>query len=963
MRKIPLIIITLLFLSAHEVRSQYYETGQDPSSVDWMQIKTGRFTVIYPKSYGSGGLQFTQALDSAYSKLSVLYPQKKFKIPVIIHNLTTQSNGYVAWAPRRMEIYPTPEQNSIPLDNFYHLATHELTHVLQMSSLNSGLIKGLSVVLGEQIVGVSAIFLPLWFLEGEAVFAESVLSNSGRGRSPNFLKQSKAIAVEREKIYKYDKMLNGSFRNFIPDHYSLGYELVTMSRIKYKPQLWNKALKLTANAPFTINPVNLSLRSNAGITKKKLYNETFDTLKIIWSKEIKKKGAIPYESINPAKRGKFSNYYSPVKTGKSTIAAIKTSLSDPPSIVLINKELNTEEKINTPGLIYPFIISSAQSVLIWVEVQSDPRWQNRNYSVIKILDLRDKTIKQLTWKTRYMSASISPDGKTIAATENTIDNQNNLVLINVKTRRIIASVPSLDNSYLQRPQWSVDGDKITFITLTKNGEGIVSFTHSTNKWEKLITESNEDFQSTLLRNDSLFYVSSKDGTENIFVLSPEKKTYRLTNSIYGATDFLLEGNNLIFCDYTISGNNICQLILKDELVKEPVLQEPALYQVDRVKLPDQTNSYKPSEYTPKPYKKWQHPFKFHSWMPFYTNLEEVKLDPASVKPGFMVMSQNHLSTLISTFGYEYSDDRHKFHSLITWKKWYPVYELRFDYGDENQIYKSGVNISDPSNIMPAMNVTSKLSVPLTFNSGKFNQYLNPSISAIFQNTYMYMREDSLYDKGQTQIAARFYFANYYRHSHRDIIPRWAQVIDFNFSYFPFDKEFFGSFITLRTALYFPGIFKNNGIKIRYENDVQFVEKNPLWNRVSFPRSYKNIASEELSLLSIDYKAPLLYPDFNFFSLLYLKRIRTGLFYDYASGTGNYYFQETNGSVVFDTFHNYTEIFSSYGFELIADFYAIRLPYMFSTGLQTSWQRGNKSPFFELLFNIDIFGMNIGRSKL
>ena len=115
-----------------------------------MQIKTDRFTVIYPEKYGSGGIDFAKSLDNAYSKLVSLFPEKKFRIPVVIHNYTTHSNGYVAWAPKRMEIYPTPEQNTIPLDPFKQLSIHELTHVLQMESLNKGFSKGMSFFLGEQ---------------------------------------------------------------------------------------------------------------------------------------------------------------------------------------------------------------------------------------------------------------------------------------------------------------------------------------------------------------------------------------------------------------------------------------------------------------------------------------------------------------------------------------------------------------------------------------------------------------------------------------------------------------------------------------------------------------------------------------------------------------------------------------------------------------------------------------------
>ena len=144
MRYRLLLLYTTFLFSLQVASAQFYQTGQDPASLKWKQIKTGRFTVIYPEKYGREGVAYAKSLDEAYSNLVLLFPEKKFKIPVVIHNFTVQSNGYVAWAPRRMELYPTPEQNTIPLAPEKQLSVHELAHVFQMESLNQGFSKGMS---------------------------------------------------------------------------------------------------------------------------------------------------------------------------------------------------------------------------------------------------------------------------------------------------------------------------------------------------------------------------------------------------------------------------------------------------------------------------------------------------------------------------------------------------------------------------------------------------------------------------------------------------------------------------------------------------------------------------------------------------------------------------------------------------------------------------------------------------
>jgi len=253
-------------------------------------------------------------------------------------------------------------------------------------------------------------------------------------------------------------------------------------------------------------------------------------------------------------------------------------------------------------------------------------------------------------------------------------------------------------------------------------------------------------------------------------------------------------------------------------------------------------------------------------------------------------------------------------------------------------------------------------VPLTFTNGRFYQFFQPSVSANYRNQYiLYIKGDTIYDYGQTELAARLYFANFHKAALRDIYPRFAHVFDFNYSFYPFDKDIYGSFLTLRTALYFPGFFRNNGIRFRYEADKQYVEQISMWNRINYPRGYKNLASENLHFLSADYVTPLAYPDFNLMSLFYLTRIRADLFYDYASGTGNYHFEPNNaGSLVLKKYNESRETFSSFGIELLADFYVLRFPYMISSGIQAAWMHGNTSPSIEWLFKMDINGMNIGR---
>ena len=285
-------------------------------------------------------------------------------------------------------------------------------------------------------------------------------------------------------------------------------------------------------------------------------------------------------------------------------------------------------------------------------------------------------------------------------------------------------------------------------------------------------------------------------------------------------------------------------------------------------------------------------------MPFYADIETIKSDPASIRPGVTMMTQNTLSTLTSTIGYEYSaDKRNLIHSRVTWNGWYPVIQSSLDYGGLTEISKMGQDVANPSVINPGISFVNTISLPLQFSASRFSQFLLPSLSADYKNDYIYLKDKSTYDYGQTIITGRLYFSNYDRSAIRDIYPRWAQIVDFNYCFAPFDKEIYGSVLSLKTAFYIPGVFPNNGIKIRLEREKQNPGEYLYGNFSSLPRGYKNIVSTNIQFLSVDYVLPLAYPDFNLASLLYLKRIRGGLFYDYAAGPGNAMYQPSANGLV------------------------------------------------------------------
>ncbi|MFO7574846.1 MAG: hypothetical protein R6W67_06780 [Bacteroidales bacterium] len=966
-RILSIIAFIILLLASQRSAAQFYDTGTDPASVRWSQIKSDKFRVIFPSPYRDEAFRTLFYLENAYGLMKNIYqqPVRSRRSNVIMHNYSTESNGYVSLAPNRMELYPMPGQNSTPTDQLLSLTYHETVHIMQTRALNRGFTRFMSLLTGESFSGIAAGLLPLWFYEGEAVLYESILTPGGRGNSPSFNKELKALYLQKPGGYNFNKILFGSYRDYTPDHYRYGLRMLEYTRAKYGEDLWSDAVRMTGSKPFLINPVNVSLRRSASLTKKKVYNETFSELSKLWNYEIELDMPVGYTAIRPYQPNIYVNYMSPIQIGADSIISIKTSYSEPPAIVLLTDNGTKEKRILYTGWSWPFYISYGAGKITWSELQYDPRWENRNYQVVAVHDLKSGATSRITRRSRYVAPAISSDGSMITAVESTPAGDNRLVLLEASSGEIIREIATPSNGYPQRPVWSEDNSAISVILLTDNGEGAFTYSIEEEKWSMILQPGRNDLQAAQMRNDTLFFISSAGGTDNLFFKTSDNNIYRITRSRFGIDGFSLYDDRIFFSDYNHTGFNIVFTAVEGDLYDYENAGTPASSLLGEISLPasdkgfpllsgDSSETELIPEYEVKRYRRWQHILNIHSWMPFYFDIEKISADPASISPGVTLLTQNLLSTITGSFGYEYSGGDHKLHTGITWKGWYPVVDFRLSYGGGPGIFNAGQNVS-PSEIFPAISTKTEISLPLRFSTGASSQYLRVSMDHYYENNYIYDPSQSVFDYGQSFFTGRLFFSNSRRSARRDIFPPLAQVLDIIHTEAPFDEETYGPITTIRIAYYLPGIVKNHGLRLRFQAEWQNPVRYYLGNRINFPRGYNDIISEKIESVSADYVFPIAYPDLSVGSLLYLKRIRGGLFGDLAQSTGTYYINDRR-------FVDEKQGFASFGGELLADFYVLRIPFEISAGARGGFVPAENRPFIEGVFSVDIFGFNLGNGR-
>jgi hypothetical protein len=265
MLRVRILLLSLFLFSTFTNQAQNF--GGIPADIKWRQINNDTARIIFPAGLEKQASQVAFLVGAiSRTTLPTLGPQQR-KINIVFQNHTTISNGYVQLAPFRSEFQLTPEQNSfevgsLPWDK--QLAIHEYRHVQQYNNYRIGLSKVMYYLFGQsgQELG-NSLSVPNWFWEGDAVYQETLISRQGRGRLPFFFNGYRSLWAG-QKNYSWMKLRNGSFQDFVPDHYPLGYMEVAYGREKYGSDFWHKVTLDAASFKGLFYPMQKAIKKYSG---------------------------------------------------------------------------------------------------------------------------------------------------------------------------------------------------------------------------------------------------------------------------------------------------------------------------------------------------------------------------------------------------------------------------------------------------------------------------------------------------------------------------------------------------------------------------------------------------------------------------------------------------------------------------------------------------------------------------
>ncbi len=948
----------IICMLPHLSFGQYFTLGQDPASIKWRQISTPDFRIIYPEGFEIKAHKMIHTLEFVYEHDSKTLAFKPKRIPFILHNYTIESNAVTAWAPKRVELFTCPPQDSYAQDWLDQLIIHEYRHVVQFDRANQGFTKILSWFTGEQAATlVNGLYVPSWFLEGDAVCAETALSHSGRGRIPVFEMPLRA-QVTQKGAYTYDKAAMGSYKNFVPDQYALGYPMVANTRRRFGFQAWIKALDDVARKPFIITPFNHGLKKATGFGKEKLYRITMLDMDSMWKYQNKLTQKTAFKQLTQINRNKYENYKYPVYLNNTLVVALFTCLDDITRFVIVGPD-GFKKIVATPGFLSSEIYSArslsskvkpdsksnttnseTDYLVAWTETINDPRWEQRSYSDIIIFDSRNYKTKKLTRHSRYFAPAISPDGKSLIAVKMSLENHCSLVLIDVSDGSETATLLSSDIDFYMTPGWSEDGHSVVFTKLDGEGKSIQLIDLEKHKIISVVPPTYTEISNPVFAQGYILFNGSYSGIENIYAADlMGKQVFQVTSAEFGACNASLspDGVKIVYSDYSSSGYSLVGARFDPSSWKK--LNEirdssPSLYKYlvkEESGVLDSANEDS-IDYQSEPYRKIAHIFKFHSWAPAYINYMA-----GENGTGISFMSQNDLSTATTIIGYKYdmAENTGKVTADFSWKAWYPVIDLNTSYGARTAY--TGGDTSIRYNFNESI-ISGGLTLPLLFTGGKYYKGLNLDCHAsryfISDNT---SPEENKLSGTIYSLDYRIYAYRYIKQSGKDLNPRWGQFIYSNFRYSPFGDHSLGNIFSGGVRLYLPGLMLHHSIRIDLNRQLKNPGQYAYSNQIVLPRGYLSLNDYALTCYSLNYKFPFAYPDLAFGPVLYLKRLKANLFYDGGKGIT----------------HGISRNLQSAGAEITADLHFLRFIFPFDLGFRFGYRPLENRYFTDLLFSVNL----------
>ena len=607
-----LFVVLFIALKAPAQRIGHYDEN-------WKTIKTEHFDVVVNATQLDLGLYYARAAEMAFHNLATVFTNMTERIIIVVNDTTDVSNGFATRIP-----YPYIMAFSVPVgdhdalsesgDWAHILITHELTHILQFEPA-TGLYSYLRPVFGSIVA--PNMLLPNWWKEGMAVEMETEFSNTGRLRS-TFQDTTLRSMVLDKKLFDYELAQTGEALPSWP----YGARPYLFGSLFFS-QLVNdtkdpKSISYLVNrtgerAPYFVEE---PMHELTGASYENLYNQALTQVQINGLAQIETLHTAPVSDVKPIV-GETEYSLRPAYSPAFKLLALLESREDDATVAVLDENLTPLKLKDLPaGQISSLDFHPTQKKLLFAKTAPVDNYYRLSDLFIYDIDLQKS--EQLTFRQRARSASFSDSGEQ-AVFITTEGGHTQIRTIDIKSKKIRFIINSTVNSRYESPIFW-DDSTILASRIDENGRHRVVKIDTKSLVE---TETELDFrQARFLKKvkGRLYFVSSKNGVNNIYVSDNLKTAKPVTHLLSGSWSYAVDPDKKrIWASLLTSGgfrvngvemNEVDrELPIIDNLIKNRYIDPASTYSASTLRPTD----YEASDYLLPSY-----------WIPFISTSSSAK---------------------------------------------------------------------------------------------------------------------------------------------------------------------------------------------------------------------------------------------------------------------------------------------------------------------------------------------------
>jgi hypothetical protein len=907
MKKISFVFLSGL-ISVIAIGQQF---GGNPASLKWKQISTDTARIIFPAGMESQANRAATIIHRLAADNMNPLGNRLQKIDIVLQNQTTVPNGYVNLGPYRSEFYMTPafnnlDQGSIPWAD--QLALHEYRHVQQYNNFKQGASKLMGILFGEDGFALASnAAVPDWFFEGDAVYQETVLSEQGRGRLPQFLNAYPSMWL-KGKGYKWMKLRNGSLKHYVPNHYYLGYLLVNYGYSKYGNDFWKKVTGDAAAFKGLFYPFQHAIKKHAGVDYKKFVADAFefykselrtnlmaeenrinylqksarDTIDDMSVKGLTREaqmngasqqklnqgGDAGIKNLSRIKKNFLTNYYFPYAIGIDSLVYLKTSGRQLPAFYI--RDNSGEKKLKLRDISIDEQFSYRNGKIVYSAYETDSRWSWKDYSVVKLLDIKTGEQKNITHSSKYFTPDISADGKRIVAVFYDTNGKNELHILNADDGTVIQIIKSIDIGLFTDPKFADDNTLATSVRLPDGKMCLAVANIETGSVERLSHLSFNVIGYPQVKDGMVYFTASYIGNNDIYALRlSDKKTFKVNRTPAGSYFPHVNDGKLYYSEFTANGYQLMQADMP--AVLQELSETDIKYLRSRFKPGsgfDILNTTASRNFEVSNYRKGTRLFNFHSWRPYYS-------DPLL---SFSLYGENVLNTLQTEIYYQYNENEkeHSVGAAAVYGAWFPYVNIGTQY-----TFNRVATINNLSKEWNQLDSYIGLSVPLNKVSGKTVKSFNIGSNYVLRNEMVIGPSKLNFSNENFSYLSHFInFSQRMQRATQHIYSPFSYSLSLNHRHAI--TEYTGYQFLGNGSITIPGFHSTHNFVLTGSFQQRDTVNPQLFSdRLPYSRGYEGRYFSRMWRLSGNYHFPILYPDWGFANMLYITRIRGNAFYDYT----------------------------------------------------------------------------------